>query len=314
VKAFRFGLVMKGGSRIVLDAKKPVRIEKAFVLEPAYGQPARLVLDLAATDRESFMRAIAQQNKAKPVARREVSATRADPSDPRPLIVVDPGHGGIDTGTKGRGGEVEEKNIVLEFALLLRDQLEKSGKYRVAMTRTDDTFVALGDRVEFARERQASLFISLHADWLSRREGNVRGATVYTLSETASDAAAAQLADAENKADIIAGIDLSNEPNDVADILVDLARRETKNFSHQFARGLVAEMRNNIRVHQHPLKSAGFRVLKAPDVPSVLVELGYVSNKHDLESLLSDTWRLKAAETIVEAVDNFFGKRVAGAR
>ena len=151
--------------------------------------------------------------------------------------MIDPGHGGIDNGTKAASGEME-KTIVLEFALLLRDKLEKTGKYRVAMTRTDDTFVALAERVQIARARQAALFISIHADALPRGEGDAQGATVYTLSETASDAEAARLAEAENRADVIAGLDLSAEPDDVADILIDLAQRETKTFSVQFARGI----------------------------------------------------------------------------
>lgn len=316
VSAFRYGLVMKGGSRIVLDLKKPVKIEQAFVLDSAAGQPARLVLDLAATDRAMFLRAIAQENRApRPDPRKSEPRASLAPGarDPRPLIVIDPGHGGLDTGTKSPGGDIEEKAIVLEFGVLLRDELERSGKFRVAMTRTDDTFVALGDRVAFARQRDAALLISLHADWLSKREGDAQGATVYTLSENASDAEAARLADAENRADVIAGIDLSNEPSDVADILLDLAQRETKTFSHQFARGLVAELQRSIRLHRHPLRSAGFKVLRAPDVPSVLVELGYVSNKQDLKALMSDAWRTKAARTIAQAVDKFFARRLAGA-
>jgi len=205
-----------------------------------------------------------------------------------------------------------EKSIVLEFSLLLRGKLEKPGKYRVLMTRSDDTFVALGDRVQFARARQAALFISIHADALRRREGDAQGATVYTLSERASDARAARLAEAENKADVIAGLDLSAEEKDVAGILFDLARRETKTFSVQFAQTMVGALKSAARLHQHPLKSASFVVLKAPDVPSVLVELGYVSNKADLKSLISTEWRDRTADSIVQAVDAFFRPRLAG--
>jgi N-acetylmuramoyl-L-alanine amidase len=205
-----------------------------------------------------------------------------------------------------------EKTIVLEFSQLLRDKIEKAGKYRVLMTRTDDTFVALGDRVQFARARQAALFISIHADALRRREGDAQGATVYTLSERASDARAARLAEAENQADVIAGLDLSAEEKDVAGILIDLARRETKTFSVQFAQTVVGTLKNATRLHQHPLKSARFVVLKAPDVPSVLVELGYVSNRADLKSLISAEWRDRTADSIVRAIDAFFGTRLAG--
>jgi len=315
VKAFRFGLVMAGGSRIVLDAKKPVRIDRSFVLDATDGQPARLVIDLAATDRDSFMRALALEKTAAlslPAGKNEREPAAKNGSDPRPLIVIDPGHGGIDNGTRAPSGELE-KSIVLEFATLVRDRLEKSGKYRVAMTRTDDTFVPLGERVRFARNRQASLFISIHADALARGDGEAQGATVYTVSETASDAEAARLAETENKADVIAGVDLRSEPDDVADILIDLAQRETKTFSAQFAHTLVGQLKSVARMHKHPLKSAGFKVLKAPDVPSVLVELGYVSNQQDLKSLVSNAWRGKSAESIVQAVETFFTTRLAGA-
>jgi N-acetylmuramoyl-L-alanine amidase len=313
VKAFRFGLVMQGGSRIVLDLARPARIERAFVLDSGNGQPARLVLDLAAVDREAFMRTIALDNRAPDKGARKAPTALDSKADPRPLVVIDPGHGGIDNGTRAASGELE-KSIVLEFALLLRDRIEKSGKYRVVMTRTDDTFVPLADRVTLARSRQAALFLSIHADALARGDGDAQGATIYTLSETASDAAAARLAENENHADVIAGLDLSAEPGDVADILYDLARRETKTFSVQLARSLVAEMRNATRMHKDPLRSAGFRVLRAPDVPSVLVELGFVSNRADLKFLTSEAWRSRTSAAIARAVDAYLAKRFAGTR
>jgi N-acetylmuramoyl-L-alanine amidase len=314
VKAYRYGLVMAGGSRIVIDVTKPVRVDKVTMLDAAPGVPARLVLDLASVDRATFMKTLALDGKARADAAKSVprEAPPTASNDPRPVVVIDPGHGGPDTGAKTPDGEHEEKAIVLEFATLLRDQLERSGKYRIVLTRTDDTFIPLDERVRFARHRSAQLFISVHADWLPRAEGDAQGASVYTLSETASDAAAARLAEAENKADAVGGLDLSREPSDVADILYDLAQRETKTYSHQFAKTLVGEMKNAVRLHQHPLKSAGFKVLRSPDVPSVLVELGYVSNKADLKALLSDEWRSKAAGTIVKAVDAFFAPRIAG--
>jgi N-acetylmuramoyl-L-alanine amidase len=315
IKAYRYGLVMAGGSRLVIDLTRPVRIEKATMLEARNGEPARLVLDLTATDREAFLRHLALD---RPALRSSVAvAPSAKPpgspsGDPRPLIVIDPGHGGPDTGTKAGGGEIMEKNVVLDFSLTLRDQLERSGRYRVVMTRTDDSFIPLADRVKFARQRQAQLFISVHADALPKSEGDVQGATIYTLSDTASDAEAAKLAEAENRSDVIAGIDLAQEPDDVADILLDLAHRETKTFSHAFARLLVGEMKSTVRLHKKPLKSAGFVVLKAPDVPSVLIELGYMTNRSDLKLLTSETWRNKAAGTMVQAVEQFFRTRIAG--
>jgi N-acetylmuramoyl-L-alanine amidase len=311
IKAFRFGLVMPGGSRMVLDLAGQARVDKAFVLDPANDQPARLVLDLAAMDREGFMRMVALETRVPESRRLELPAESKSTNDPRPLVVIDPGHGGIDNGTRAASGEVE-KTIVLDFCLLLRDKIERLGKYRVAMTRTDDSFVPLADRVGFARARQASLFISVHADALARGEGDAQGATVYTLSERASDVRAARLAATENQADIIAGLDLSSEPKDIAGILIDLARRETKTFSVQFAQTLVGTMRSAARLHQHPLKSAAFVVLKSPDIPSVLVELGFVTNKTDIKSLTSQEWRERTADSMVEAVDTYFSTRLAG--
>jgi len=226
-------------------------------------------------------------------------------------VVIDPGHGGIDNGTQS--GSEMEKNLVLGFGLALRDRIEKAGKYRVVMTRTDDTFIPLNDRVKIARSQSAALFVSIHADALPRGEGDAQGATIYTLSDKASDAEAERLAEVENKADAIGGVNLTEEPTDVADILIDLAQRETRTFSNRFARLLMGEMKSSVRMHKHPLKSAGFRVLKAPDVPSVLIELGYVSNKGDLEHLVSDSWRSRTVGSMAQAIDTFFAKRLATA-
>jgi len=313
IKAFRFGLVMPGGSRIVIDLVKPARVDKALVVDPADGAPARLVLELAATERENFLRKIALDQRfahAQPPPSREQQPSSGDV---RPLVVLDPGHGGIDTGTKGPNGQTE-KDIVLDFAKRLEEKIETAGKYRVLLTRSEDSFVPLAERVRFAREAGAALFISIHADSLPHREGDAQGATVYTLSETATDPAAARLAEQENRADVIAGVDLKDQPDDVAGILIDLAQRETKTFSVQFASKLVGIMKRTTRLHKEPIKSAGFRVLRAPDVPSVLVELGYVSNKDDLQSLSSDSWRDHTADSIASAIDGYFSTHLAGAR
>jgi N-acetylmuramoyl-L-alanine amidase len=310
VKAFRYGLIMQGGSRIVLDTKGPVRVEKAFVQEATGGQPARLVIDMSATDKDSFMRAVSLETRAPRSPQVKASEAPKSAGDTRPLIVIDPGHGGIDNGAKAASGELE-KDVVLNFAQALKARLEATRKYQVAMTRSDDTFIALTERVKFARAHGAALLVSIHADAIPKGEGQAEGATVYTLSETASDAEAARLAEAENKADVIAGIDLTAEPGDVANILVDLAQRETKTYSAQFARTAVSELKATARLHKNPLKAAGFKVLTAPDVPSVLVELGYMSTKNDLKQLTSADWQAKTAVALAQAVDTYFAPRLA---
>jgi N-acetylmuramoyl-L-alanine amidase len=324
VKAFRYGLVMPGGSRIVFDLTGPARLANAQMLEAANGQPARLVLELEEVDRTAFLQSLAPERRPElrpaigdspPAATaalpEPVRQKPAAPPDGRPVVVIDPGHGGIDNGTQASGEA--EKNLVLAFGLALRDRLEKSGKYRVVMTRDDDTFIPLNERVKIARSQSAALFVSIHADALPRHEGAAQGATIYTLSDKASDAEAERLADAENRADAIAGVNLTEEPTEVADILIDLAQRETRTFSNRFARLLMGEMKTSVRMHKHPLKSAGFRVLKAPDVPSVLVELGYVSNKSDLEHLVSESWRSRTVTSMAQAIDAFLAKRLATA-
>ncbi|PZA11849.1 N-acetylmuramoyl-L-alanine amidase [Rhodopseudomonas palustris] len=324
IKAFRYGLVMPGGSRIVLDLTGPVKIAKTEMLDPANGQPARLVIDLETIDRDAFVQALRTADSVaelRPtVAGAEATAgvprgaptPKVERDDPRPVVVLDPGHGGIDNGTQSADG-VAEKTIVLDFALALRDRLVRQGKFRVVLTRDDDTFIPLNDRVKIAREQSAALFVSIHADALPRREGDAQGATIYTLSDKASDAEAQRLADAENKADAIGGVNLTEEPTDVADILIDLAQRETKTFSSRFAQQLMKDMKTATRMHKRPLKSAGFRVLKAPDVPSVLIELGYVSNKADLQHLLSEQWRNKTVGAVAQAIDSFLSRRLVSA-
>lgn len=320
IKAFRYGMVMPGASRIVFDLAGPARITQSFVLDAANGQPPRLVLELAPVDHASFIQSLATESRPElkpaiagsPEPTGPALVTAATVAvDSRPVVVIDPGHGGIDNGTQS--GSEMEKTLVLGFGLALRDRLEKKGRYRVVMTRTDDTFIPLGDRVRIARNQSAALFVSIHADALPRQEGDAQGATIYTLSDHASDTEAEKLAEAENKADAIGGVNLTEEPTEVADILFDLAQRETRTFSNRFARILMGEMKSTVRLHKHPLKSAGFRVLKAPDVPSVLLELGYVSNKDDLEHLVSESWRSRTVATIAQAIDAFFAKRLATA-
>jgi N-acetylmuramoyl-L-alanine amidase len=321
IKAFRYGLVMPGGSRIVFDLTGPARIANSYVLNAANGQPSRLVVELEEVDGTAFVQSLGVESRPelKPAIADAADVTAAAAAVPksgaaadlRPVIVIDPGHGGVDNGT--RSGTESEKNLVLGFGLALRDRIEQSGKYRVVMTRSDDTFIPLADRVRIARNQSAALFVSIHADALPRREGDAQGATIYTLSDRATDAEAERLAETENKADAIGGVNLTEEPTEVADILIDLAQRETRTFSNRFARLLAGEMKNTARMYKHPLKSAGFRVLKAPDVPSVLVELGYVSNKSDLQHLVSENWRSKTVGSMAQAIDAFFAKRLVTA-
>jgi N-acetylmuramoyl-L-alanine amidase len=201
-----------------------------------------------------------------------------------------------------------EKDIVFDFAKTLAANLESTGRYRIILTRATDVFIPLGERVRIARTANAALFVSIHADTLSDEPG-VSGATVYTVSDKASDAEAARVAEKENQADLVAGLEGREDQSDVSDILFDLTRRETRAYSHVFARTLVGHWKDIGRLNKNPHRSAGFKVLKAPDVPSVLLELGYLSSEKDLAGLVTPAWRLKAASTVARAIDQFFRAR-----
>lgn len=224
------------------------------------------------------------------------------------VVVIDPGHGGIDPGALGVNG-TKEKDVVLAFARALKGALEATGRYEVVMTRDRDVFLTLRDRVRVARSSNAELFIALHADAI--RRSSTRGATVYTLSDKASDAEAEALAQKENRADIIGGVDLGHENEEITGILIDLAQRETRNHSTFFAKQLASGMKPVTRFTSRPIRSAGFRVLKAPDVPSVLLELGYLSSTADEQLLNSPAWRAKVSKSVAAAVDNYFAARLA---
>ncbi|WP_269581720.1 N-acetylmuramoyl-L-alanine amidase [Roseibium sp. Sym1] len=311
---WRFGLFATGKSRVVMDLTGPVKVDKTFFLPAVDDQPARLVVDLVRSSAKDFD-AFVESSKVKKSAQVTKPAPKSDRlTDPKekdkPLIVLDPGHGGIDSGATGVHGALE-KAIVLDFANLLKAKLDESGLYTVELTRDDDTFVPLSRRVEIGHELEADLFISIHADSVRRGQKFARGATVYTISDKASDQLSEDLAVSENMSDVIAGVDLDEEPTDVTDILLDLARRETRSFSVYFARSLVSELESAVRLINNPHRSAGFRVLKAHDVPSVLVELGYLSNEHDEKLLISDEWRERMASAMTEAVHGFFRPRLA---
>jgi len=227
------------------------------------------------------------------------------------VIVIDPGHGGVDPGAIGVSG-IYEKHITLAAARDLKEHLERTGRFKVYLTRDRDVFIRLRGRIEIARERNADLFISVHADTIRNRK--IRGLSVYTLSEKASDKEAAELADRENKSDLIAGIDLSHESEEVTNILIDLAQRETMNQSARLASLLVDELKTRVKVLRNPHRFAGFAVLKAPDVPSVLIEMGFLSNRDDERALRSKSHRRKVAQSIAGAVDAYFRKIESASR
>ncbi|CCG09217.1 N-acetylmuramoyl-L-alanine amidase [Pararhodospirillum photometricum DSM 122] len=231
-----------------------------------------------------------------------VAATLAAQPVRRPTIVLDPGHGGRDPGAISPSGQYE-KDLTLTMGRELRKTLEGTGRYRVVMTRSDDRSIALRDRIALGRQAEGDLFISLHAD--AMRDPGVRGLSVYTLSETASDAEAGALADRENKADILLNADLSNQSPDVANILIDLAQRATMNNSALFANTLIRNLPGDVRKLIKTHRSAGFAVLKAPDMPSVLVEMGFLSNQTDENLLRTAGYRSKLADAIVRSIDDY---------
>ncbi len=311
--AFRYGQISPGKSRIVLDLTGPVKVDQAFVIPPADNQPARLVIDVVGTSPEAFVaveRAYRDARTLEESAKRDRTIVAPVESDSGKFnVVLDPGHGGIDTGAKGRGGAIE-KEITLEFAETLSEKLKATGRYNVFFTRTDDRFVALGDRVAIARSHGADLFVSIHAN--SFRGRSIRGTIVYTISDGASDALASEIAASENQADALAGLDIAAENSDeVLDILFDLTRRETRNFEMVFAQNLVKELRETTGMFKVPHQKAGFKVLTAHDFPSAMIELGFVSNPEDEKLLLSDDWRQKMAGSVTRAIDIYFERQLA---
>ncbi|MCG7394213.1 N-acetylmuramoyl-L-alanine amidase [Microvirga sp. ACRRW] len=307
ISSYRYGLFAPGRSRVVMDLAQPATVTGMTVDANAAGGTTLLTIELTRTERDSFHRAAADSaaKAAKSAAVEPVPAAK----DARPVIVIDPGHGGIDPGANAINGTFE-KDLVLSFAQKLQKALEASGRYKVVMTRDKDVFISLGDRVRAARSVQADLFISIHADSISGGQ-EVRGLTVYTGAERASDADSARLAERENKADAVAGVESTDMPDDVSDILVDLTLRETRSFSHGFATRLVGQFDSIARMNKNPHRQARFQVLRAHDVPSVLVELGYLSSKQDLDLLMSEEWRGKMVTAMSVAVDRFFAPRLA---
>ena len=312
IQRFRYGLFQPGMSRLVLDVATPSVVERAFTLKPTADFGYRLVIDLRAVSAEEFGR----QARLTPPPKPQPPAPTAGPPPPtggKPLIVIDAGHGGVDPGTISAAG-TREKRLTLLAAIELKRQLEASGHYRVLLTRSNDVFVPLAGRVAIAHNARADLFISLHADSMANKK--VRGASVYTLSEKSYDAESAALAARENKSDVLAGIDLVSGAYDadVTDILIDLARRETMEFSAQFSKVLIPELGKSTKLLRKTHRFAGFRVLKAPEVPSVLVELGYLSNREDERALRDPITRAGLMTAIASAIDLFFVERKSASR
>ncbi|MHB2265500.1 N-acetylmuramoyl-L-alanine amidase [Aliihoeflea sp. PC F10.4] len=284
-------------SRMIVTADGAFVVENVDILKNEDDAGYRVVVDLVAGSDRQFEAALADQ-----IATTAVTSVGEAPAAPRFTIVIDPGHGGNDSGARGVSG-VLEKTITLAFGLELKKALEDLGDYEVHMTRDRDRFLRLDERVRIARRHEADLFISIHADAIRHRD--VRGATVYTVSETPSDAASAAKAIRENLADQLAGYGSTEESDEVSGILADLVRRETDGFSLRFANALVDRLSSEIAMIKNPHRFAGFQVLKAPDVPSVLVELGYLSNVADEAQLRDVEWRAQATSAIVEAVGLF---------
>ena len=304
IEKLRYGLYRPGTSRFVLDLQTPSKVSKQFLLRPDGAKPWRFVLDLVPTSREDFIVAMKPTRSAlPPVATTPPSLVPRAPN-PKPVVVIDAGHGGVDPGAIGVSG-VYEKKIALDYSRDIAERLRATGLYEVVMTRDRDVFLPLRERVRIARAAGADLFLSVHANTHPKRA--TKGFSVYTLSNRASDKEAAALAALENKSDVIGGVDLGDYSDDVQNILIDFAQAKTNELSVKFARdNLVGEIGQRARLLGRPWRSAGFAVLKAPDVPSVLLELGYISNPAEERLLVSRAHREKMSAAIVRAVGVYF--------
>lgn len=303
VSNLRYGLIAPGKSRLVLELADAVTIENHLVRELTAEGRHRLIVDMVKATDKQFAAMVRRSD--------EVSSgdNQARNQNQGPIIVViDPGHGGIDGGATGANKTVE-KDITLNFAKKLRARFADDEAFKILLTREEDTFMGLRDRLAFAREKKADLLISVHADSLKQKF--IRGATVYTLSAQGSDELSIVLARKQNRADLIAGLELPTVESDVSDIFIDMTRQETKVFSKQFADIVVKKMRNKIKLINNPHRSADFFVLKAPEVPSILLELGYLSNKEDESLMTSPKWQGLAVKKTADAIREFFKPRLA---
>lgn len=340
VTAYTTSMAEEGRARTELMLAGPAVVQQAYVLDAVGDQPARLIVDLIPTTDLDF-RARVAADLAKSLARSgggdqaattavESAASAAPemvtpeasssaepapaPTKPagenaviaaggKPLIVLDPGHGGVDNGATAPDG-VHEKNITLTFALQLRDLLVATGLFDVALTRDDDTYLTLNERVSIARQNKADLFVSLHADTFA--QADIRGASIYTRDERATDILDKILADGENRADIVAGYVQPDAKPAVVDLLVDLMRRQVRQQAYEAASAIVSAMQPSVALRRFPVRQADFFVLQAPDIPSLLIELGFLSNADDIANLESEDWRNKVVTAIVQGIEAYF--------
>jgi N-acetylmuramoyl-L-alanine amidase len=299
VAQLRAGVIRDGWSRLVMDLTEPMLVASAGMATDPQDGDAVITIGLTTATQTEFQARAAADIAGLKSWEQEAAAKQGNA---RRMIVVDPGHGGVDPGAQRSG--VDEADIMLQFARELREQLLRSGRYDVIMTREDDSFVSLPQRVTLARAAGADVFISLHADALA--EGRATGTTIYTLSDEASDEASALLAERQDRTDILAGVDLTAQDDQIATVLMDLARHETTPRTDRLADALVDGLKNTLgKLHKRPRLEAGFSVLKAPDIPSVLIELGFMSSETDLQRLQDQVWRSQAAVGIVDALDRW---------
>lgn len=324
VAGTRVGKMQGNDKRVVMDLVRSAVVSKAFIIPSQEGKPWRLVVDMKMVNDNQFRTQIGNQyaltNNKTFLPQEEIVSTKKkqwwqfDDKDSanvasnkktvrKRIIVLDPGHGGKDPGAIGAYRKTYEKNITLAMGKELQKVLRNKG-YIVYLTRDTDIFIPLRQRIKIAQKYKADLFMSLHADSAANR--NATGLSVYTLSDTASDKEAAALAERENKADIIGGIDLGGNTKEVNDILISLSQTDTRNKSSKYATYLVGEMAKCVKLVKNTHRFAGFAVLKAPDIPSVLLEMGYLSNRTEEANLQQASYRNKLAQAAAKAIDRYF--------
>lgn len=321
VSQIRSGIQNGVNLRVVLDLTAPITLEHTLASAPSHASgPYTLSVEFS-TKTPTHITTLTQKLpptlpnltpqptvKPAPIAETpKVSETKAqEKTNTKPLIILDPGHGGADPGTQGYA-RTYEKHLTLSYGLALKEAFEKTGRYRVILTRSRDEYVDLKERVRKAKRADGDIFLSLHAD--SHHDKSLRGLSIYTLSEKASDKEAAELADKENKSDLLYDVNLGTTNPEITGVLIDIIQRENANASSLLAESLIKELSGEIRLLRYPHRFAGFRVLTAPDIPSLLIELGYLSNPEEEGLLNAPTYKKKVVNAIVRSIDNYFKVR-----